>query len=169
MGAIGLADADLQRFLLPPLTSNHYFSGGGGSPTGGTVTVTEVTGVDTVTGVGGIAGAAGSVGTTWVTELVVDDTVETTPSGAAAAGALPETPLAEVPLPEVPLPEELLSDGRSLVGAVWSAPCLETAERRWRKAATLTARARTPEEGGLNEIPTCGRTCSCIRGEPAAC
>ena len=105
----------------------------------GTVTVTEMTGVDTVTGGGGggIAGGAGSVGTTSVTEFVVDVTVETGPSCTEAAGALPDVPLAAEPL----------SDARSLVGALRSTPCLETAERRWRKAAALTV-WRTAADAG---------------------
>jgi len=135
VGAIALADADLQRFLLPPASPSHYLTGGGGGTvTVGTVTVTETTGVDTVTagGGGGIvgAGAAGTDGTIWVTEFVVGLTVETPGADCAeAVGALPEGAV----------PEEPLSDGRSLVGVPRSAPFLETAECRWRKAAALTA------------------------------
>ena len=97
----------------------------------GTVTVTETTGVDTVTGGGGggIVGA-GTEGTTCVTEFVVEFTVET--AGAACAEAVGA-------LPGEAIPEEPLSEGRSLVGELRSAPCLETAERRWRKPAILAA------------------------------
>jgi hypothetical protein len=105
--------------------------GGGGTVTVGTVTVTETTGVDTVKdGGGGGTVGAGTEGTTWVTEFVVELTVETADAaGAEALGALPEEAV----------PEEPLADGRSLVGVPRSAPFPETAERRWRKAATLAA------------------------------
>lgn len=98
-----------------------------------TVTVTETTGVDTVTGGGGggIVGA-GTDGTIWVTEFVVGLTVET--PGAACAKAVGA-------LPGDVVPEEPLSEGGSLVGALRSAPSLETAVRRWRKAAILAAAA----------------------------
>ena len=108
-----------------------------------TVTVTETTGVDTVTGVGGIAGAVGTEGTSSVTGFVAELTVETAASG-------PEAGLETAPAgaeAEAVLPEEPLLDGWSLAGALRSAPCVETAERRWRRAAALTARLPAPEAG----------------------
>src|SRR5262249_33662243 len=121
-----LSDAESGRFLLAPRV---YLSGGGGTVTGGTLTVAVTTGVETVAA-GGATGAGAATGsvtapTVLAAAAVGGDAGDMSRCGSDAAGAAAAVAL------------EL----GSLVGAVRTAPSPPTAGREcWNDATSIARR-----------------------------
>jgi len=117
-----------------------------GTVTVGTVTVTDVTGVVTVADVGGFTGTVVTAGTDGTAST--DGTDGTTPL-TVSVGEVEIVEIADISPAGWEGSEEApaLSDGRSLVGVLSSAPCRETARDGCRKAEPSTERCRPTTSG----------------------